>query len=117
MPLLPTAMVKIYIKNEFIGFHRALCDTGSQSNIVSFNIVKDHYQNGIDVRNNVIGINNKPIKIKKKIEMSIQPWFDSSEYSKISSNFWVLPKSNSWNPILPESNVSCASMKDNLKTP
>ena len=39
--ILPTAMVKVFVDEQFIGIYRALCDTGSVPNLVKQRAIRD----------------------------------------------------------------------------
>lgn len=108
-------MVKLYINNEFVGIFRALCDTGSQPNLLVHSAVKNHISRAKSINKIVTGISNEPLHIKREIVACVQPWFESHECSQIELSFFVLPKSCKWAPILPEQNISCATMKKDLK--
>lgn len=114
--LMPTVLIKIFLGKDCIGCYRALLDSGSQPNLLGHNIVKHHLAKCGYVHGNVIGIGEKSVKIKREIRAYIQPWFEEDPSSKIPVDFWVLPKSSTWAPTLPERNVGCVEVGSELKS-
>lgn len=112
--VLPTAIVKIFINDEFIGLFRAMCDTGSQANLLIHKAVKYNTSTFKAINGDVIGISANPVRIRKTICASIQPWFSENENDRFSTNFWILPKSSKWSPTLPERNIPCAAISEKL---
>lgn len=69
----------------------------------------------IAAHSDVVGISSNPVRIRKKVNVSIQPWFENGTTNRIESEFWVLPKSSKWSPILPEQNIPCSAITKRLK--
>lgn len=86
-------MVRIQIgktKSEPI---RALCDFGSQPNLVTQNVVRNYSLRPTQVNFGLTGISGELMKIRwkiRKIKVKIFPWFDSYDY--IDVDLWVIPK-------------------------
>ncbi|XP_031638945.1 uncharacterized protein LOC116351048 [Contarinia nasturtii] len=100
-------MIKLYIDNELIGLFRALCDSGAIPNLMKNNVMKYRSSKTVNINGGVNGISNEPVRIRKKVNAMIQPWFENGNEKKISAEFWVLPKSCKWAPILPNRDVTC----------
>lgn len=113
--VIPTAMVKVFINNKFVGLHRAFGDTGSVPNLVKHRAVKEFVMNAVHIHGSIVGIGASPVRVKKKLNMSIQPWFAEDESEKINANFLVLPKESKWEPIFPIRDVPCNALMDKLK--
>lgn len=107
-------MIKLFINDVFIGLFRSMCDTGSTPSLLKQKAIKHHNSAVEKVNGDLIGISNNPVRIKKKIRASIQPWFDETGENRIQTTFWVLPKSSKWSPIMPDSDIPCSSMFDEL---
>lgn len=113
--LLPTAMIKLYIDNELIGIFRALCDSGAIPNLLKNRVIRYHASRAANTNCNVIGIGNDPVRIRKKVIASIQPWFENGNKNKIEVLFWVLPKSSKWSPILPDQDIPSECITSKLQ--
>lgn len=107
-------MVRLFINNEFIGFHRALGDTGAHPNIIAYKIVKGDYSNSAAIHGSMIGIENQSFQVKRKITIGLQPWYEQGSENRINVSFWILPKSVKWNPVLPERNIACSEIPNGL---
>lgn len=112
--VLPTALVKLFVDDEFIGYHRALIDSGSQPNLIAHNVVKYNLALSKNVYGSVTGIEEIPLRIRKSIIVHVQPWYDSSSSAKIPIEFWLLPKASKWAPTLPERAIKCSEIGDSL---
>lgn len=113
--LSPTVMVKVFIGDKFMGFYRALGDTGAHPNIVAHKLIKSDYSKTIAVRGSMLGIENNALPIKRKIIIGLQAWFEPDPSKRINVDFWILPKSSKWSPILPEKDISCAEIPYELE--
>lgn len=98
--VLPTAMVRLEINNVKIGPVRALCDGGSQPNLIRQNVLAKHGFRGYPLNKGIYGITGDAIKIRTQLKVKIYPWFESSDYVEVI--FWVLPKSSNWDIALPD---------------
>lgn len=108
-------MVKVFIDGELVGLARALCDTGSQANLVKRCLIKYFDSKTIRVIGSVVGIGENPVRIRKAITVKVQPWFSDGDENKLNVNMLVLPKSSSWSPIYPDQNVPCGMIPGVLK--
>lgn len=106
--------VKVYIGEKFVGVMRALCDTGSQPNLVMHRIIKNYFNQTSIIQHTILGIGNEPIQAKHKISLKIKPWFESE--NEIIAEFLVLPTTNKWCPMLPPSDVQCVQFPNNAIT-
>lgn len=109
-------MVKLYFGEELIGIYRALCDSGAVPNLLKNRIIRRHNSYTIRANSNVIGIGDEPIHIRKKVCASIQPWFEQNNEKRIDVEFWVLPKSSKWAPILPDNDIPREAIEGQLQT-
>lgn len=107
MILLPTAMVKVFVENEYIGLARVLCDTGAQANLTRYNLVKNYAPNTTRAIGDIVGIDDSPIHIRKSIDISILPCYAKDNEKKICANVLVLPKRSKWCPTLPDKKLPC----------
>lgn len=114
---MPTAVVKMFINNEFIGVFRVLCDTGAQPNILVHNITKYHNFKTLPVNESIIGISEKPVRIRKKVTVSFLPWFEPNNGEKVSATFFILPKSIQWTPMSPDQDIPCSALPSDLVAP
>lgn len=93
----------MFIDGGFVGYVRALCDTGAQPNLAMHRVIKNFKHKGVPAQTCVNGISNQPVSIKRKISIEIRPWFDSEE--SITADFLILPASSGWCPVLPDSDL------------
>lgn len=115
MQLSPTVLVKEFIGDKFIGLHRALGDTGAHPNIIAHRLIESDYSKTTAVRGSMLGIENNALPIKRKVIIGLQPWFKRNPGKRIRVPFWILPKSSRWNPILPERDISCDEISNELE--
>lgn len=87
---------------------RALCDTGTQPNIVMHKLVKIFYDKTSSVQTTINGVTSDSVQIKREIVLTIKPWFDSED--SITTTFLIFPQSCKWNPVLPNTDVHCDFM-------
>lgn len=97
-----------------IGTCRALGDTGAHPNIIAHKIIKYNYPKTSTVQGSMIGIGNQSFPIKRKIEIGLLPWYEQNLNKMIKVTFWILPKGNNWNPTLPERDISCAEILNEI---
>lgn len=113
----PTALIKIFVENKFIGFYRALGDTGAHPNIVTHNVIKKGQINTSFANGSVIGISNNPMRICRKLTLSILPWFIPDHMPKLKATFHVLPRAVQWKPIFPACSFSSNELTNDLDKP
>lgn len=104
--------VRVYSGKEFVGTVRALCDTGAQPNLVVHKLVKNYYEHTSSSLTTIVGIDNESISIKRKINLSIKPWFDSNQI--IRATFLILPTKSNWSPTLPARDLHCELFEKGL---
>lgn len=108
-------MVKIFVNDRFVGVHRALCDTGSQANLIKRSAIKYLDSETKPLHGSIVGIGANPVRIRRKIRVSIQPWFAEKNENKFDVSFMVLPKSSNWSPIFPNQDVPCEIIAKKLQ--
>lgn len=101
--VLPTMSIKVFVNNNYLGIVRALCDTGSQANIVMHPVIKNHYAYTSRVNRTIVGVETNSVSIRNEIIIAIQPWFDSKE--RVVANFLVMPPKHTWRTMLPEHDI------------
>lgn len=117
MVLCPTALVKLFVDNEFLGLYRALGDTGAHPNLMSHRLTKRNDFRYLPVNGNIMGISNNLVRVKHSLNVSFLPWFVPNHVEKISASVIVLPKSVKWAPIFPSDEFSSAILPSNLQQP
>lgn len=100
--------------NQQIGTYRALCDTGSNVNVVTHKIAKHYLDRAKPMNSTICGISNESIKVQKRILLEIRPWFESNKIITYQCDFWILPKLSEWGPVLPSRDISCKDMNFKL---
>ncbi|XP_049308602.1 uncharacterized protein LOC125777545 [Bactrocera dorsalis] len=101
--LLSTISVRLEANGHVFGPVRALLDCGAQLNFVAASL-SDRYQFPIlPTSRKMVGIEGKSFGVNRRTVLKIRPWFQSNGY--IDEEFWILPKENNWQPILP--NADC----------
>lgn len=115
--LMPTALVKIILNNKIIGLHRALSDTGATPNLIRQNIIRKWLSFTGPVNFGVVGIADTTVRIKRKIELFIQPWFSENDENRIKVTFWVLPNTCGWAAVYPEQCISPNAIEKKLSAP
>lgn len=108
--LLPTALVKMFIGNQYIGLIRVLCDTGAQANLLEHKIIRNYEHYSLNSNGTILGIGNDAVRIRKSIEIGFLPWFIENDAEKLYATFYVLPKSVNWAPMLPELDIPCEAL-------
>lgn len=71
--ILPTAMVRIQIGNLKTEPLRALCDSGSQPNLITHSVIKNYALRPEQVNFGLSGISGEMMKVKRKIRVKIFP--------------------------------------------
>lgn len=94
-----------------------MLDTGAQPNLVSHSAIRHFLSSALIMSGNVVGINNQPVRIRKKLNIQFSPWFVPNNIPKVQSEFVVLPKAVEWEPIYPQCDVPCNALVNDLKAP
>lgn len=106
-------MVKWPRNGELIGVLRALCDTGSEANLIKRSAIK-HFDSATQLVNGSVGgIAEDSVRIRRKIAVTVQPWFSEGNLNKFEANLMVLPKTSKW--AFPSGNVACDVLSRKLK--
>lgn len=113
----PTALIKIFIGNEFVGLFRTLGDSGATPNLVAHHLVKKRNLQTSPVRGSIMGISSNPVQIRQKIMLNFLPWFVPNYVKRVSATFHILPKGVKWEPNFPSNNLSCHALSTDLKGP
>lgn len=74
-----TVLVNVSVDDNHIGAYRALCDTGSHLNIVTYQIGKHFIEKAEQMNSTISGIANESIIVQRKIGLEIRAWFDSNK--------------------------------------
>lgn len=106
--ILPTAVVRLGQFNVQTDPTRGLCDTGSQPNLITNQIVRKYGLRAKPTRTTITGLSCYPIKITRQINLKVYPWFDPT--SSIELNFWVLPKEAKWHPLMPDRTIRASEV-------
>lgn len=96
-------MIRIEINNVDVGLVRAICDTGSQPNLIKHNVLRKHGFRSLYAQMGLIGIAGEMTKVKQRICAKIYPWNNSDKF--IELKFWVLPREAKWDVTLPDRNI------------
>lgn len=115
--IMPTLLLKVFINGEFIGLHKAMCDTGAQINLVRQKIIRYYASQMSNMRAKLTGIGDSPVSIRKQIRVSFQPWFDDNGNIELDVSLMVLPKASQWCAIFPHQNVPCNVIDKQLDGP
>lgn len=110
--LIPTAFIRLEINGAIFGPFKAMLDTGAQPTMISSSLYNSIRCPTVNGTKRLIGIDNRPFLIKKKFDVGVKPWFDSSKC--INETVWVLPEPHEWNPTLPSVELNVIS--NNLHT-
>lgn len=97
--LLPTVLIKLECDGIVFGPFRALLDTGAQPNLISYTLFKKLKCSSEQTSRRMLGVASQPFAIKRRTQVIIKPWFESS--FGIGQSVYILPHANSWRPILP----------------
>lgn len=115
--LLPTVYVKVSVNGVRIGIYRALCDSGSEVNLIRANLLQKIRYQAKNISAALVGITENAVRIKQQICVQLEPWFDDETVKPIEADFWMLPKTSSWSPIYPSQDILPQSIQNSLKTP
>lgn len=115
--ILPTILVQLSINDQIVGYFRAMCDSGSQVNLIRHNIIKTTERSIKPVNLDLIGITETSIKIKNKVIARIQPWFNHNTLTGIETEFLLLPKSSNWSPTYPSQSILPYGITEPMKSP
>lgn len=117
--ILPTALIRLEIDGQIHGPFRVLLDTGAQPMLISYTLFKRLKCATSNATRRVLGLGSTPFTIKRKIDVIVRPWFDSSYYQ--FEEALVLPHQNSWSPILPsrelDVNSNAVAFRNTLADP
>lgn len=64
---------------------------------------------------NIVGLSETDVAVKRKITAHIQPWW--SDEISLQVTLWILPKTNNWEPIYPETAITCDTLERPLQQP
>lgn len=115
--ILPTALLKVYINNEFIGFFRAMSDSGSHVNLVRYNAFRCKEKDTKPLHVDLLGISENTVRIRKQVTVYLEPWFGQKNSVRIKTTFMILPKTSQWTPVYPDQHVPCAAINEPLTGP
>lgn len=115
--MMPTLLVQMKIAGEFVGFFRALSDSGSEAELVHHNTIAPWYSHSTPAQVSIIGLSEDEISVKRKIEVELSPWYDQSGQTSVKVTLWILPKSNIWAPIYPEQPIPIDAIQKPLHGP
>lgn len=115
--MMPTLLVQMLINGEFVGLFRALGDSGSEAELVHYNTIVQWYAHTTPANVNVIGLSQEDIPVNRKIEVELRPWFDQSGQTTLKVTLWILPKSNQWSPVYPDTAISPRTIEKTLLGP
>lgn len=48
----------------------------------------------------MVGIEGKSFGVSQRAVLKVRPWFDAGSY--VEEEFWLLPRENDWEPVLPD---------------
>lgn len=114
---MPTMLVKMLIKGNFVGFFRALGDSGSEAELVHHNTIQPWHRFSTPTHVNIIGLSEHDVPVKRKIEVELRPWYDNDGQISLKVTLWILPKTNNWTPIYPEQPVHHSVIEQPLNGP
>lgn len=116
--IMPTVLINLMIDNTIIGPFRALCDTGARTNLMQNSVMKYLPTKGFPCRTNLFGIGDSAVQIRKRIDLSIKPWFAQEKSTfALKVSFALLPKSSKWSAIFPRENIRCDAIDKTLIEP
>lgn len=96
-------MVRLEFGNMKTEPMRALCDTGSQPNLITQNVIGKYAIETQWLSAGLSGISGQAMRIRRQITAKVYPWFDSDQFIEIE--FWILPKESKWNISLPDRTI------------
>lgn len=117
VPLCPTALVKVFIDDVFVGLYRSLGDTGAQANLMANYLLKGGNYRTSPVHGELLGISRTPVRIRRKVTVGLLPWFVPNHEEKMIATFQLLPKSVPWAPIFPPCDVPSNELPGVLQKP
>lgn len=107
--ILPTALIRIRIGDWQSEPLRALCDFGSQPNLITHSVVKSNALDTTHANLVITGISNDFVKINRKVSIEISPWFNSDVSIKL--DLLVIPKDSKWDLRLPDRDLRASEFK------
>lgn len=111
--LLPTALVGLEIDGQIYGPFGALLDTGAQPTLISHTLFKRLKCTTSQATKRVLGLGSSPFTIKRKMNIMIRPWFESTHC--INDQACILPHESEWRPILPSQHLQVDSNVNEFK--
>lgn len=116
--IMPTILVQLLVKGKSIGLFRALCDTGAQINLIQSNSIKYSLDSAESFRATLFDIDDECVQVKRKITVSIRPWYDCGNQSlELNVSLVVLPKSSQFAAVFPKENISRNAIQRPLNGP
>ncbi|XP_036327151.1 uncharacterized protein LOC118739748 [Rhagoletis pomonella] len=98
--LLPTVMVRLEADGQHLGPVRALLDCGAQPNLIASSLYIKYKFSVLPASRKMVGIEGKSFGVSQRAVLKVKPWFNAGSY--VEEEFWVLPRDNNWEPVLPD---------------
>lgn len=117
MRMMPTMLVQMLINGKMIGLYRALCDTGSEAELVHHDTIAQWYHQTRSAQVSIVGLGEQDVPVTKKIEVQLRPWYAQDDTTTLTVTLWVLPKSHTWGPTYPERQMPCEAIREPLEGP
>lgn len=115
--VMPTVYVKVSVNGIRIGIYRALCDSGSEVNLIRASLLQKIQFEAKKISAALVGITENAVRIRQQTCVQIEPWFSEESVSAIESDFWMLPKSSSWAPVYPAQDIPPNLIQNAIKEP
>lgn len=117
MRMMPTVLVQMLIDGKMIGLYRALCDTGSEAELVHYDTIEQWYHKAKPAQVCIVGLGEQDVPVKRKIQVELRPWYAQDDTVALTITFWILPKSHTWGPTYPERQLPCEAINGPLVGP
>lgn len=115
--LLPTVLVKVSIDGVVLCVCRAMCDSGSEVNLIRTSVLQGIKFRPQNINASLIGITESAMRIKQQVSVQLEPWFNGESNCAIQADCWILPKSSHWAPIYPSQDIPPSLLDKNLSKP